>query len=384
MVLLYLMEWMRTNTNHQFRLLTRGDGPLVNDFRRVTDTAVWQSNQQWGKGARLINRITGRTGAGVPREWQQYQWELIYSNTVTNGAVVNCVARPGVRVITHVHEMNTWIDRAGPENWAMVKNQTAHFIAGSDAVKDLLVSSYQIPSAKVDVVHEFVPAETITTRLDNLDRTTHQIRANLGIPPHAFIVGGCGHEYWRKGRDLFVQIASIINRVDVQREIHFLWVGPTGDVVDQRQLDYDAARAGVARYLHWVGEVADPIPYFAEFDVFAMVSREDPFPLVCLEAALLEKPIVCFASAGGVPELVENDAGYVVPYLDLATMVRRLLELLHDLPLRKSMGHRARAKVLERYSVGVAAPKITRIVEREIRYSRCRKSLTPEFLPDNC
>ena len=57
--------------------------------------------------------------------------------------------------------------------------------------------------------------------------------------------------------------------------------------------------------------------YFSIFDVFALMFREDPFPLVCLEAALLEKPNLCFARAGGASELVESDSGFVVPYLDL-------------------------------------------------------------------
>ena len=41
--------------------------------------------------------------------------------------------------------------------------------------------------------------------------------------------------------------------------------------------------------------------------------EEDPYTLVCLEAAALEKPYVCFEGAGGSPEFVEEDCGFVVP-----------------------------------------------------------------------
>jgi glycosyltransferase involved in cell wall biosynthesis len=62
------------------------------------------------------------------------------------------------------------------------------------------------------------------------------------------------------------------------------------------------------------------LKYFAAFDVFALVSREDPFPVVCLEAASLGKPIVCFNSSDGEKEFVENDCGFVVPDLDIEIM----------------------------------------------------------------
>ena len=86
-------------------------------------------------------------------------------------------------------------------------------------------------------------------------------------------------------------------------------------------------RAGIADSFCWTGEVANPLDYFACFDAFALVSREDPFPLVCLEAALLEKPILCFAGAGGTSELIEEDSGFTVPYLDLNAMADKLLFL---------------------------------------------------------
>jgi hypothetical protein len=38
---------------------------------------------------------------------------------------------------------------------------------------------------------------------------------------------------------------------------------------------------------------------------------------VCLEAAALGKPIICFGDAGGMPEFIEEVCELVVPYLDI-------------------------------------------------------------------
>ncbi|MDH6063711.1 hypothetical protein, partial [Umezakia ovalisporum] len=48
---------------------------------------------------------------------------------------------------------------------------------------------------------------------------------------------------------------------------------------------------------------------------------------VCLEAASLGKPILCFDKAGGEPEFVEDDCGFIVPYLDLDAADMNLISL---------------------------------------------------------
>ncbi len=48
-------------------------------------------------------------------------------------------------------------------------------------------------------------------------------------------------------------------------------------------------------------------------DAFLLTSMVDPYPLVMLEAAYLQKPIIAFDS-GGVTEFVKEGMGKIVPY----------------------------------------------------------------------
>lgn len=179
----------------------------------------------------------------------------------------------------------------------------------------------------------------------------------------AFVVGGSGQETWRKGKDLFVQLATLLRRRHSSRSFWFVWVGHPGDEEERRQLKHDTEKAGVADVFCWTGEVSNALDYFTCFDAFALVSREDPFPLVCLEAALLEKPILCFSGAGGTYELVEDDSGFVVPYLDLNAMADKLLLLGENEELRRKMGACGAAKVRERFSLNVMAPRLHRLID---------------------
>ena len=168
---------------------------------------------------------------------------------------------------------------------------------------------------------------------------------------------------WRKGTDLFVQVAAATRRHSPARPVHFLWLGGARDGDAFAKLAYDARRAGIEDRVHFIGAVSDPLSYTACFDVFTLVSREDPFPLVVLEAAAQRVPVVCFAGAGGAPELVDGACGYVVPYLDVEAMAERVVQVLETPDERRMFGDRGAALVRAEHTVDVAGPRIFAIIE---------------------
>jgi glycosyltransferase involved in cell wall biosynthesis len=191
-----------------------------------------------------------------------------------------------------------------------------------------------------------------------------EITAELKIPEDARIVGGCGTIDWRKGCDLFLQLAIAIRARTPTFPVHLLWLGakPPGDAFYCLQHDLD--HAGLTNHVHFIGSRSNPLDYIAAFDVLTLVSREDPFPLVIMEAASAGVPTICFDNAGGGREFVEGDAGCVVPYLDIGAMANCVLKLLETDDLRIRLGQRAQEKVRERHDIDVSAPKILRVIER--------------------
>jgi glycosyltransferase involved in cell wall biosynthesis len=61
-----------------------------------------------------------------------------------------------------------------------------------------------------------------------------------------------------------------------------------------------------------------------------LTSREDPFPLVCIETANLSKPIICFEKASGTTEIVSQGGGFIVPYLDVEAMAEKIILYYED------------------------------------------------------
>jgi glycosyltransferase involved in cell wall biosynthesis len=188
---------------------------------------------------------------------------------------------------------------------------------------------------------------------------------DLGWPEDAFVVGGCGTPGWRKGTDLFLQIARLIVRDDAKRRACFLWVGG-GEATDADvlQFTHEIQTLGLAQWCRRIPSTADVHDYYSAMDIFALTSREDPFPLVMLEAGMQGLPTVCFSSAGGAPEFVADDAGLIVPYLDLEAFAHSVEALRESSELRRHLGERARDKVKTYYGVKTQGPKLLQSIER--------------------
>jgi glycosyltransferase involved in cell wall biosynthesis len=61
-----------------------------------------------------------------------------------------------------------------------------------------------------------------------------------------------------------------------------------------------------------------------------MTSREDPFPLVCIEVGKSGIPIICFEKATGIQEVLVTGGGFVVPYLDVVAMAEKIVLYYYD------------------------------------------------------
>ena len=79
-------------------------------------------------------------------------------------------------------------------------------------------------------------------------------------------IGGSGLVHWRKGHDLFIQVAHKIAKSYSDKKIKFTWVGKISD--KQRIIvKNDLEKAGLIDMVKFVGKQENPIPYFNQFDV---------------------------------------------------------------------------------------------------------------------
>jgi glycosyltransferase involved in cell wall biosynthesis len=208
-------------------------------------------------------------------------------------------------------------------------------VACSTACRDGLAPLVGVPAEDIEVLHSPVDTADVVTR------GGAGAAASDGSP--TLVVGACGVVNERKGADLWVEMAKLVIDKRPDLSIRFVWVGR-----QPRDWPQDRARElGIADEIEWTGETGEPYPALAAMDVFTLPSREDPFPLVVLEAMALGRPIVAF-DVGGVREQL-GDAGAIVAAEQPEALAEAVIDLLDDPGARSILGTAAATRVADLY-----------------------------------
>lgn len=127
----------------------------------------------------------------------------------------------------------------------------------------------------------------------------------------------------------------------------------------QKQEFIDKSRAAnLADKCHLLGiykSLAERAEFMNSFDVFVFPSLTEGTPNVIIEAMAHGKPTIATA-VGGVPDLVKEDVGILVPIDDQQAMAQAMVRLASDAELRDSMGKAARRRYEELFRPQVVLP----------------------------
>ena len=363
---LHLIRWFKINHKEPFIILIKKDGPLSEEFRKQAKTIIINNKIISLWGIRLY-KIFGPAILYAKLHvllliLKIKKVRLIYSNSITNGKITHFFSRHGFRIITHVHELEHAIAQYGESNLNAVLKSTDHYIAASIAVKENLSSNYNIPIELIDLVYECI---------DNKEKIkytgTERVKAlaDIGIDdPNAFITGGCGVLDFRKATEIFILAAYETITHNPDKPFYFIWVGADINDYLYSWLSSDIEKLGLKGKVFILPSVADPFVYYKLFDLFLLTSREDPFPLVCLENALMHTPVLCFEKAGGMSEFVANEAGCVIKYLDITETANKIELLYKDKELLMKLGSNGSEKARKNYTINVIAPQIEKIIDK--------------------
>lgn len=314
-LLLNLMDLVKQSGRYTLRVVVKnGNGDLLERFMAFEEACCWRIR----KPVTLWSRVKARLGSGAthatPNNERIQSWinssDVIISNTITNGDFFRAfnLGRPGV-VASYVHELHIaaqyYTTTADIEQVLKVTNR---FLVPSDAVAAFLHSSYGITSGALRKLRYYIPGGS-----SELPEQT--------IKSGPFIVGMAGTLDWRKGADILTVIISRLFRKYPGANIRFRWQGASDHFIEYQRIVFELGRMNLTDRLELLGPSNDMETFYRSIDLFLLCSKEDPYPLVVLEAAARGKPCVCFKGAGGAPEFVQDDAGASVEYLDTEAMV---------------------------------------------------------------
>ena len=124
-----------------------------------------------------------------------------------------------------------------------------------------------------------------------------------------------------------------------------------GDGPLREDLQRQVSELRIEDRVRFLGVRSDVPTLLQAVDVFALTSREDPCPLVALDAAALGKPIICFKDAGGIPEIIGDDAGTSVKHGSVEDFADAIIAFHNDRTQLASAGKIARARVESEFTM---------------------------------
>jgi glycosyltransferase involved in cell wall biosynthesis len=209
----------------------------------------------------------------------------------------------------------------------------------------------QRPLAHGVVVPNGVPEPRAT-------RSRADVRRAIGLPEDAYVIGQVARVIHYKGQRQLVQAAAGV--LAKHPDVWFLICGyDAGDPEFAAALRGDIATLGLAdrvRMTPWPGDIGD---VWHAIDLHAHPSLLDSSPIAIHESMALGLPAVV-SSAGGIPELVENEAtGLVVPPHDAGALAAAIVRILDEPQLGKRLGAAAR----RRYAARHRPEQMTRAIE---------------------
>ncbi|MEN3322526.1 glycosyltransferase [Mariniflexile soesokkakense] len=327
MVLLHFLRWLKANKSDlNLTLLSLKKGELYEDFKQVVNEYFDLSELKEKKTA--LKRLSGKLikvkdkQDALIEQLRLNSYDIIYSNTILSIAYGSKIKSKNSKHIAHIHELNVIIKEATP-NFNKDIIEVDHFIAASELVKQNLILNWSINKTCITRVYECSTVNYNVLIQNNDSRVFH--------------VGGSGVVHWRKGSDIFIQVARYIKTHYPNLSIQFTWVG---DISHKEKLinDEDIRKMGIESLISFVGQQTNPQDYYNSFDLFLMTSREDPFPLVCIEVGMLGKPIICFENATGSEEIIKKGGGVIVPYLNIEAMAEKVVYYFNNQQVLKAHG----------------------------------------------
>ena len=324
-------------------------GPLQTHFLELGITVHIQNlgilRRKYVNFSGLINRVRKNFEAFrfLDQLNSEYQFELVYSNTLAVLAGAHWAKRNNIPHIWHIHEI-----LLGPRPLVsllrrLLDSTTPFPIVVSEAVRNHWTN--QLQRSKPVVIHNGISYDQFLLPED-------RNALNLEIAENKVIITMVGRINPGKGQRFFLEMAKVISASYPQ--CHFLMVGdpyPGYEYVQDeiQQFILDNSLENCVTNLGFRNDIASLLN---STDIFVLPSiLPDSFPTVILEAMAASCPVVATQSGGASEMVLEGETGYLIPINDLNKGVNALFSLILDPELREKFGSAGRNRVLQEFSL---------------------------------
>ena len=307
MMMWYLMKHANPE-QFTFAVYSEVPGPLKSELSATIPYYTSAPIPQVSIPQRVINKLVCTVFRKPPYNvnyWRKgildihesFKPDIWYINTVLCPNIANLAHELNIPFVVHFHDLLFIYQQ-------VTYNNLKNMVAGAK----LLVGCSKVVCDKLEIMggkeialqYECIDIDRV--KVDKI--VVQKLRESLGIKS-SFIWVMSGSVEYRKGTDILPVIARKLGK-----EVTLIWLGP-GSSGYSFYIEQELKYYGLNNVLLLGAKSEDYYNYLALADGLVLTSREDPFPLIMIEAAALGMPIAAFNS-GGVKEFVKEGMGIVI------------------------------------------------------------------------
>lgn len=331
-----IVKLLNEQFHYEVHLLLKSGGPLEKEFKKYA--YVYNLSKNFKNPEAIDKFIRALHMQGV---------NIAICNTVVSGDLIEVLNRNGIKTLSLVHELPRLIKQFKMEDNADIIAKYADIIVfPSEYVK----SRFSSIVSKLDNKKCMIAPQGLYLKNSFKGRNEEArklLREQLSVPEDSKIVLSVGYADFRKGADIFVDVAKRVVKND--SSAYFIWVGHHDSKFMKKYLS-EIRVQGIEKRICFVGMQENIGVFYAGADIYLMTSREDPFPSTILEAMDVGVPVVGFQDAGGFMDIVNGTTGVLVPYLDIDNMEKIIISLLNDAKLRRKLGENGAELISKHYN----------------------------------
>jgi glycosyltransferase involved in cell wall biosynthesis len=267
------------------------------------------------------------------------------------GMVGAWLARVPVRIY-HIHGLPLMTAQGYKRQFLWWSEKVACLLAHqvlcvSNSVREVVVSESLCPAKKVKVLLKGSINGVDASDRFNPDRISEaerqEIRRQYGIPSEATVIGFVGRIVRDKG--IAELVAAWKSLSEEFPELHLLVVGEF-EPQDPVSAAVEYSLKNDSR-IHLTGLAWNMPQLYAAMNVLVLPTYREGFPVVPLEAAAMQLPIVATHIPGCIDAVQEGVTGTLVPPRDAETLAAVIRTYLKNSELRNQHGQAARDLVLQ-------------------------------------
>ncbi len=317
-------------------MVVLGNGILLAEYARYATVHSLEGKNHDGREARALAADLFSQGI-----------HAAICNTTVTGIFAKTLKEQGFRIVSLIHELTKVIkdNNLQPQVQA-IASHADYLVFPARQVMEGFASMAQKPLPETVIRPQGLYKKNSLSSLPAAENKKN-LRVKLGLSPEAKIVLAIAFGDHRKGIDLFVEAGLLA--AQEKENIYFVWVGRIDSAMEQAIKEKLSASDFSHRFIFPGMDFQTDI-YYAGADIYALTSREDPFPSVVLEALDASTPVIAFAGIGGCGELLSRNTGSLVPPFDTQAYAREIIDLLEHPETLHTKGAQGREIITREFS----------------------------------